>query len=290
MTKCRGAPDPDSVVVVPVANMYSAATEDSDVVSQAIIGTNVVTLEIRDKWARVYAEDEYPGWMRRDLLLRHGESGGYGGSGPVVQVESLFANLYRERDVTKHQPLLTVPFESRLEVALDDDGDDGRWLKVRLPDWRTAWIQSGDGNRDSRPLTIAESIELARRFVGLPYLWGGRSSYGYDCSGFTQMLVRRRGITMPRDARLQAAWEGAEEVRRKDLRAGDLLFFGPSAERINHTALYLGKGEFIHSTAQVHPGVQISRLDEPHPTRKLVLCTRVKRFLEGGPKVRNTSR
>lgn len=267
---------PDRVVVVPVANMYSAATENSDVVSQAIVGTNVVTLEVRGHWARVRTDDQYTGWMLGDALRKLGESGPYGRSGQVVQVEGLFANLYSETDVTSHKPVLTVPFESRLEVAAEGKGDAAGWLQVRLPDQRTAWIQSGDINRDPQRLTIAQSIALAKRFLGLPYLWGGRSSYGYDCSGFTQMLVRSRGINMPRDADLQAAWEGVEAVDRKDLRAGDLLFFGPAADKITHTAMYIGEGEFIHSTTHSHPVVQISRLDDQPWTRILVACRRVK--------------
>jgi len=186
--------------------MHSAASEDSDVVSQAIIGSNVVTLEVRGNWARVGTADQYTGWMLGDALRKLGESGIYGRSGQVVQVEGLFANLYGETDVTLHKPVVTVPFETRLEVVAEGKGNNAGWLQVRLPDQRIAWIQSGDINRDPQPLTIAQSIALAKRFLGLPYLWGGRSSYGYDCSGFTQMLVRSRGITMPRDADLQAAW------------------------------------------------------------------------------------
>lgn len=267
---------PDSVVVVPVANMYSAATENSDVVSQAIIGSNVITLEVRGNWAKVRTADQYSGWMLGGALRKLGESGAYGRSGTVVQVDALFAYLYGETDVTLHKPLLTVPFESRLEVVAEGKGDDAGWLLVRLPDQRTAWIQSGDINRDPQPLTIAQSIALAKRFLGLPYLWGGRSSYGYDCSGFTQMLVRSRGITMPRDADLQAAWQGVEAVDRKDLRAGDLLFFGPAADKITHTAMYIGEGQIIQSTTHDHPVVQISRLDDEPWTRILVACRRVK--------------
>ena len=149
-------------------------------------------------------------------------------------------------------------------------------LEVRLPDGRTAWIQNSDVIRDPKPLTIDESIALAKRFLGLPYLWGGRSSYGYDCSGFTQMLVRSRGINMPRDADLQAAWEGIAAVDRKELRAGDLLFFGGSADKITHTGMYIGGGEFIHDTTNGHPVIQISRLDDQPWTRLLVACRRVK--------------
>lgn len=125
--------------------------------------------------------------------------------------------------------MLTVPFETQLEPAATVAGD-ARGLQVILPDSRTAWIQRSDLNSDPKPLTIEQSIDLAKRFLGLPYLWGGRSSFGYDCSGFTQMLLRSRGINMPRDADLQAAWEGAEVVERANLRAGDVLFFGSSPE------------------------------------------------------------
>jgi gamma-D-glutamyl-L-lysine dipeptidyl-peptidase len=262
-----------AVVIVPVANMYSKASEESDVVSQAIYGSNVAVLEETSGWARVRTPDQYSGWMPAPALRKvKGDSA----HGRVVQVESLFANLYRETDVTQHQPVLTVPFESRLEVVAEGTGDDAGWLKVRLLDGREAWIQSSDVVADPKPLTIEQSIVLAKRFLGLPYLWGGRSSYGYDCSGFTQMLVRSRGINMPRDADLQAAWEGMEVVDRKALRAGDLLFFGAGPDKITHTAMYIGEGEIIHATTHGHPVVQISRLDDQPWTRILVASRRVK--------------
>jgi gamma-D-glutamyl-L-lysine dipeptidyl-peptidase len=191
-------------------------------------------------------------------------------------VRSLSANLYRETDVTLHRAVVRVPFETRLEVVRQGEGDDARWLEVRLPDGRTAWIQSGDVDLAAHDLTIAESIALGERFLGLTYTWGGRSSFGYDCSGFTQMLVRSRGITMPRDADLQAAWTGALPVNRKKLRAGDLLFFGDSPDHITHTGMYIGHGHFIHDTVHDHPGVQISRLNDQPWTRLLVACRRIK--------------
>jgi gamma-D-glutamyl-L-lysine dipeptidyl-peptidase len=269
------SPADEWVVVVSVANMYSSATENADVVSQAILGSDVVVLERRHKWAKVRTPDQYTGWIPvREL--RKLRAGIYAAPGHAIQVESLFANIYRETDVTAHQPLLTVPFESRLEPVTEASADAGRWLQIRLPDGRTAWIQNSDVIRDPKPLTIDESIALAKRFLGLPYLWGGRSSYGYDCSGFTQMLVRSRGINMPRDADLQAAWEGVAAVDRKELRAGDLLFFGGSADKITHTGMYIGGGEFIHDTTNGHPVIQISRLDDQPWTRLLVACRRVK--------------
>lgn len=262
------------VVIVPVANMYSSPTANTDVVSQAILGNNVEVVVKKHKWVKIRTADQYTGWMSLKELRK--TNGPYGAPGRVVQVESLFANLYRERDVTEHQPVVTVPFESHLEVVDGASDANKRWLEVRLPNGRTAWVQTGDIVRDPQPLTIEESIELGKRFMGIPYLWGGRSSYGYDCSGFTQMLLRSRGINMPRDADLQAAWNGADAIDRKDLRAGDLLFFGGSAEKITHTGMFIGDGKFIHDTTNGHPMVQISRLDDQPWTRLLVACRRVK--------------
>jgi gamma-D-glutamyl-L-lysine dipeptidyl-peptidase len=265
----------ERVVVVPVANMYSSTTQDADVVSQAFLGSNVVVLEQQKDWAKVRTSDRYTGWMRlSDSIQQNG--GTYASEGRVVQVQSLFANLYRETDVTQHQPVITAPFESRLEVIKEGTGTDAGWLQVALPGGRSAWIQSGDVSLDPKPLTIEESITLAKRFLGLPYLWGGRSSYGYDCSGFTQMLIRSRGINMPRDADLQAAWDGMQVIERKDLRAGDLLFFGAGPDKITHTAMYIGSGEILHATTNGHPVIQISRLDDQPWTRILVACRRVK--------------
>lgn len=269
------------VVVVPVANMYSGPNEKADVVSQAIYGSNVTLLVARGEWSRIQTSDHYKGWLpsRHIRILLTGD--GYARSGTTVQVQSLFANIYAEPDVMRHKPLLTIPFESHLEVVADAKMSDGKpapedWLQVHLPDLRRAWVQAGDITSDPKPLSIPESIELAKRFLGVPYLWGGRSSFGFDCSGFTQMLVRARGIEMPRDADQQAAWSGVTQVERKDLQAGDLLFFGASAKEITHTGMYIGEGQFVHDTTNAHPVVQISRLDDEPWTKLLVACRRVK--------------
>jgi cell wall-associated NlpC family hydrolase len=191
-------------------------------------------------------------------------------------VENLFANVYREPNVTKHQPVLTLPFAAPLEVVAEPESDGGRWVEVHLPDGRSAWIQRGDVNLNPRPLSVKETIDLAKRFLGLTYLWGGTSSFGFDCSGFTQMLVGRRGIVMPRDADVQAAWAGVVPVKRGKLQAGDLLFFGDSPQKITHTGMYIGHGKFIHDSTHEHPGVQISRLGDQHWTKLLVACRRLK--------------
>jgi hypothetical protein len=85
--------------------MYSSPSENTDVVSQAILGSNVEVLGKKHKWARIRTSDQYTGWMPLRDLRKLNEP--YGPSGHVVQVESLFANLYRETDVTEHRPVIT---------------------------------------------------------------------------------------------------------------------------------------------------------------------------------------
>jgi gamma-D-glutamyl-L-lysine dipeptidyl-peptidase len=264
-----------AVVVQPVANMYSQPSEDSDVVSQAIYGSRVVTLEERPGWRHVRTADDYTGWMPESAARLWPDGTAYASAGRVAQVESLFAHIYREPDVTKHQPLLTVPFETRLEVAAEPAGED-RWLEVRLPDGRSGWLQRGDVIFDAKPLSIEAAIALGRRFIGLPYTWGGTSSFGYDCSGFVQMLCRRRGVVIPRDADQQAAWSGVVPVSRQDLKPGDLLYFGSSPGHITHTGMYVGQGRFINATTWMHPEVQICDLSDAHWSHLLVACRRLK--------------
>jgi len=263
---------PNAVVLKPVANMYSHPTEDADVVSQAIYGANVQLMEQHEGWAHVRTADEYTGWIPL-AQLRSGPP--YAESAHAAQVTSFFAHIYRESDVTRHAPLLTVPFESRLEVtAMPPAG--GRWIQVRLPDDRAGWIQSGDVAFHVKPLDIPGMLALAKKFLGSPYTWGGTSSYGYDCSGFAQMLERRHGVVMPRDADQQADWNGVAPVDRKDLVPGDLLYFGSSAKHITHTGIYLGEDKFISATTHETPMVRIDDLADPYWARLLVAQRRPK--------------
>ena len=265
---------PNAVVLRPVANMYSKASEDADVVSQAIYGTNVTILDQQGGWARIRTPDDYTGWTEMAQLRA---SDAYPAGAGAAQVTSLFAHLYREESVTRHAPLLTVPFETRLEVASGKATDSaGRWLQVRLVDGRTAYVQTGDVDQHASPISTSEMLALSRKFLGLPYTWGGTSSFGYDCSGFMQMLERRHGVFMPRDAQPQADWSGVEPVSRKDVEAGDLLYFGSSDKHITHTGMYLGDGKFINATTHLTPMVRIDELDDPYWTRLLVAIRRVK--------------
>ena len=269
-----GTTSPDTAVITePVANMYSRPTREADVVSQAVFSTNVSILDRQPGWLHVRTPDEYTGWIASDAALVRAP---YAVAGRVAHTENLFASVYRETDITKHEPVITVPFEARFEVTSGPIAPDDRWLQVRLPDNRTAWVQSGDVSFDTSPRSVAETIEFSKRFLGLPYLWGGTSTFGYDCSGYVQMLCRRRGIVIPRDADLQAAWSGMQTVALEGLEPGDLLYFGSRPDHITHTGMYIGGGQFINATTHLHPVVQICTLDDPHWKHLLVAARRLK--------------
>jgi cell wall-associated NlpC family hydrolase len=262
---------PDAVVLQPVMNMYSKPTLDADVVSQAIYGSNVGVIEEKDGWMRIRTADDYTGWAPV-AALRKGQP--YASKGRVAEVQSLFAHVYREASLTRHAPVVTVPFETKFEVI--GEPPEQKWIQVRLPDDRSGWVQLGDVSFDAKQLTIPEMIALSKRFLGLPYTWGGTSSFGYDCSGFAQMLCRRRGVNMPRDAQPQANWSGLQPVERQDLQPGDLLYFGSSDKKITHTGIYIGDGQFINATAHETPVVRIDNLEDPHWSEILVAMRRAK--------------
>jgi SH3-like domain-containing protein len=264
----------DYVVSRPVINMYSVPSRDGAVVSQGLYGAVVQALEKQRGWLHIRTQDGYTGWVEAADVAAPPD--GYAPKGRVVRVSQLSANLYRSPSVSAHAPLMNLPWEARLELLPGRVDESGRWLRVKLVDGRTAFVEQGNVSADTAPLSIDQTIQLARKFLGVTYTWGGASSYGYDCSGFTQMLVRQRGILMPRDTGVQAGWSGLQPVERNNLKPGDLLFFGASAGKITHTGMYIGNGEFIHDTTNTHPMVQISKLDDAPWTKLLVAARRVK--------------
>jgi hypothetical protein len=258
----------EAVVVVAVENMYSAPDDSRDVVSQATLGQTVELLETKDDFWRVRTPDGYEGWLPRRAALEYAAGAArYAGGGRVVEVTALMANLYREPDVTRARPLLQAPLATRLELTAA--APDGRWLTVRLPDGVAAYVQSGDVKAVppglGRPRgTPAQIVATARRFLGVPYLWGGMTARGIDCSGLVSRVYHANGVDLPRDADLQFAAANASPVPRRSLRAGDLVFFGSDAGHISHVGIYEGGGRFVDATTYRTPAVREDRLSDPH--------------------------
>lgn len=238
-------------IKVPVANMYANPHENAAVVSQAIYGTNVKALETSGGWTSITSDDDYNGWVKSSDLGKNLKPANSPG---VLQVKHLFAYIYRAPNTTTNQPLLMVPCGTLLTIV---KVQDKRWIYVQLIDGGGGWIQSGDVTLHPKPLSMHEMLAFATDLVGLPYLWAGTSTYGFDCSGLVQFLYRQMGIILPRDAIAQTEWPNLIEVSKNRLQPGDALYFGHDG-KITHEGMYLGKNKFIHSTAYQNPTVQIS--------------------------------
>ncbi len=241
--------DMDTLIHLPYINMREAPTEKSKVASQALFGEKVKLLKTSGQWAHIETPDGYTGWIEEGSFVQREAP-----YSPDLQITRLKAHLYGEKD-TEFGPLISLPYGAKLELL---DPSDPRWVKVLLPDGGEAFVQKGD--LEPEPF---ELVSFSKKFLGIPYTWGGRSSFGYDCSGYVQMLYNQLGILLPRDARLQIADRRGKAVVLNQLVLGDLIFWGKSEGDIRHVGMFLGAGEFIHtSTRENRPYVRISQLTD----------------------------
>ncbi|MBP2654051.1 MAG: NlpC/P60 family protein [Firmicutes bacterium] len=107
----------------------------------------------------------------------------------------------------------------------------------------------------------AAIITTAQKYMGVPYVWGGETTSGFDCSGFTQYVMKSNGVTLPRTAADQFAI--GSPVQKTDLKAGDLVFFTTYKPGASHVGFYMGDGNFIHASS-VAAKVTVSNLSEAY--------------------------
>lgn len=238
----------------PVLDMREAPSNASKVVSQAVFAEEVTIQETTSDWSFINTPDGYSGWILSKFLTNPPTS--YDAD---VKTSRLKSHVYGVKD-TEWGPIKSLPYDSKLKVL---DSTDARWLKVALPDGLECYVQKGDVTVDSTLLHKHELPQFSQKFLGLPYTWGGRSSLGYDCSGFVQMLYSQIGIKLQRDAKQQILDSRFQSIEIDDLEMGDLIFFGKSAQRTMHVGMYIGNKQFIHATARENkPWIRISNLSD----------------------------
>jgi hypothetical protein len=269
------------VVTRSVENMYSKPSHQTDVVSQALLGTTIKILNAQkddqqNDWYYIETPDTYRGWMDGQAIrvYKEGEKP-YASEGEVIEITSLFAYIYSSPDVAKQKPLTFAPISAVLEI----DKHEERWAELALPCGHKAYIQVGNGEIKQAPfkrpkLQPDQMVVLARRFLGLPYFWGGTSPLGLDCSGFVQLIYRLSGTEILRDADIQFTKSGLIEVPKGQEKAGDLVFFGKKS--IAHVGMMISDKEFIHATTHGKPLVQISNLHEEYWQNLYQGCRRPK--------------
>ncbi len=152
--------------------------------------------------------------------------------------------------------------------GLDVDGivGDITWSALRLPGTPVS-----RGRGDS--IAVSRILMTAKRQQGVPYLWGGTTPYGFDCSGFTQYVFGLNGISLPRTADVQ--FDVGLPVTRSQLQPGDLVFFTTYEPGPSHNGIYLGDGRFISATSS--RGVAIDRLNSSYWGPRYIGARRVVR-------------
>ncbi len=244
-------------ICCPVGNLFHLPNERSEVISQALYGWQVQVLEEEGLFSLAETEDGYQGWIETSLL----QAGEVGVGLRRAKIRHNAAHLYSTPHVNREKPLLTLPFEVELPVVFEPAEEEGRWVQVQLLG-QLGWIQRGHLWMNLSHIGLKDMLQLSLQFLGLPYTWGGRSSFGYDCSGFIQMLFKQMGILLPRDASQQIRSPFCSPVDWQEIKAGDLLFFGMHAEAIKHVGLYLGEGQLIHASVKPIPLLQVSSIEE----------------------------
>lgn len=246
------------LIVSAVADVRREPSHKAELVSQAIHGDVVTPLKAENEWTLVRMDDGYIGWIR-DWHLRR--------STTVERDSFSAASTHRVR--ANHAVVLehlggTPIAELVVGTPLVAGEPAGRGLlNVRLADGRTGLAPRSalEPLRKRRP-TPERLARTGLGFLGIPYLWGGTTPNGFDCSGLIQRVFRLNGLLLPRDSDQQALF-GAERPNPapSELVPGQLLFFGRARDSITHVGLVLPDRTFLHSYGQV----TVNAIDPSHP-------------------------
>lgn len=249
--------------------------------SQLLYGEEVVVLEEREGWVHVVVPSQpsskdgrgYPGWMPKVQLTQNED----------WKLDSEKAAVIWNKKATLYsidkEPELVLSYQTVLPV-LKEEAD---WIQVQTPE--------GEGFLKSADVKVFESIESIRKgsgkdiiaageqFLGLPYLWGGMSSFGYDCSGFSYSMCKANGVIIPRDAHDQA--EAGKPVELDAIEPGDLLFFAyeEGKGKLHHVGIYYGDGKLLHSP---NTGKSIEVIDLKDTIYEKELCAARRYWQETG--------
>ncbi len=222
---------------VAIAPLRAAPSDAAEIVSQVLFGDRVVLLELTEKWCKVRTHhDNYEGWMDHRQLHKISE--------------------LQYFDEKNYQYLTPASFDNRV---VDKDGAY-YYLSAgsTLPFYKDGYCYIGENGFEvlSTPVVPQKSSfeseveKIAMFFLNSPYLWGGRSLFGIDCSGFVQTVYKLMGIQLPRDASQQVD-KGETVDFLASAKLGDLAFFDNVEGRITHVGLMLSNDKIIHSSGMV---------------------------------------
>ena len=268
-----------------VANGREEPEQKAELGTQILMGHTVRIWKRSGRWLLVQSKDGYLSWSEGGNLVRCAEKDAKAWeNGPLLIVTAMEDQIV-EAPNPSAQPVSDVVLGDLVKQA----GESGEWYNVQLPDERHGFIPKKAATnlslwKETRKAEPEAIERTARLFLGRPYLWGGNSPKGLDCSGFTKMVFFVNGIELNRNASHQAL-QGLPvplDPEFANLKKGDLLFFGWGGRRerqprVSHVAIYLGNKMFIQSSQRV----RVSSLDPASPvydeqySRSLISAQRV---------------
>lgn len=249
------------VVNLSVGNMRSKPEHPAELVTQNLLGTPVKILKkSKDNWLYIQTPDKYLGWIDNSAIAQMNfDELQKWSKNEKIMVTAIFS-FSRSQANQESLPVSDIVAGNILDLT----GDSGEYYSVKYPDGRKAFVLKSEASKLSAWLEKTDATEesilaTSKLFVGVPYLWGGTSIKGFDCSGFTKTVYFLNGIQLERDASQQVRHGKKIDISKgfSELRPGDLLFFGFKAsgskpERVTHVGIYTGNLEFIHSAGMVY--------------------------------------
>jgi len=213
-------------------------SDRSEMSSQLLFGDSFVILEVGEKWTRVVTSyDDYEGWIdnKQYVVISDIAHAGLSNLNTILGLSAIHAVL--KTDTSEVLSLLAG-------TIIPQTVDNYFYLG------ETRYKLEGQVRHPNINEFRSSVTDAAMFFMNAPYLWGGRSVFGIDCSGFTQMVFRQFGIRLKRDA-----WQQAEQGELlgfiQEARAGDLAFFDNEEGRITHVGIMLDNNRIIHASGKV---------------------------------------
>jgi cell wall-associated NlpC family hydrolase len=253
-----------------VINTRYGPDHAAEMATQAGLGTPLKVLKKERGHYFVRTPDNYLSWTESAgvTLLTKTEFENWQTAEKLIYTD-LYGQAYSEASETS-LPISDLVAGNIMQLISESNG----FYKISFPDKRMAYIpvkkaRLFDQWKDLPDPGAEEILRTARNFLGIPYLWGGTSVKGMDCSGFTKTSYFLNGIVLPRDASQQALVGEKLDINVADtvdiakslktLKAGDLLFFAANklTRRVTHTAIYIGNGEFIQAAGLVRINIMI---------------------------------
>lgn len=217
-----------------IVPLRAEASDTSEMVSQVLYGETFKVLEIRKKWSRIRLSfDTYEGWIDNKQYL--------------ILSEEDFNNLEGQSNKlsTHLVDIITTSENELFSICLGSNLNALSYLEHKCEGLSISGVQPK-----------SELIETAQLYLNSPYLWGGKTPFGIDCSGFTQMVYKLNGYQLLRDASLQAT-QGDSLSFIEESEPGDLAFFDNAEGIITHVGIIMEDNYIIHA----HGKVRVDRLD-----------------------------